>query len=364
MPIDTLVFLKKHLQVSIKIVLIMMAIWITDCTSTLPKEEFPTIDSTFVVPHTPEAYVSAVILPDGKYLTLDNLTQIELQSGEISRPFDTYLSEEWQNSHHIDRMIWSADGRYLILETHLTGSVLPPVDGLVYIIDTQDQTVSDSLDVGPILTGSPFGERILADPQKLTFAFWQVYDINTRDAIAGTSEIHSIEKEKVGGSQAFLWSQKLNLPIAAIVQINPINFSGNVDKQEVGINLIFSDENGVLQEDFSSYSSKFVSLPPDNIVSAIFDPSGEYLLIAQWKCSGSASKQCSLYPGKEYFDNIVDTAFILLRWRTGEEQELIRLSEIDPHNVVAQDIEWSADGSTILVWRKDAPPVVLKIKYP
>jgi hypothetical protein len=53
----------------------------------------------------------------------------------------------------------------------------------------------------------------------------------------------------------------------------------------------------------------------------------------------------------------------LVRWRTQERQELIRLSEIDPEHVVAYgDMAWSADGSTIFISRKDAQPIVIKLK--
>jgi len=156
----------------------------------------------------------------------------------------------------------------------------------------------------------------------------------------------------------------LNIPIAEVSQINPVNFSGTTAPQEVGINLLLGNENGEIESDFSSYVRKFVSSPPDNIVDAKFDPTGEFILIVQWKCSQSDIEQCSLYPGKEYFDNIIDTALILIHWRTGEQKELIRLSQIDTQSVIANYSEWSVDGSTIFISRKDAQPIVLKVKYP
>lgn len=334
------------------------------CTSFSPTSAFPMIQSTFISPYILKPYAHAILTPNGKYLTINDLTQVELSTGMTSRPFDRYISEEWQNAYHVDNMIWLPDGKYLIVATHLVGSTLPPIKDLVFIIDTQTQTISEPLNIGPILYGSPFGEKILAKPLKMASVFWQVYDVNIRSLVSLPSETVNPEKEQTGGTAQFLWSRITNMPVAVIDWRDPINAGGTIAAQEVGITLSFGGENGELNYNFSSYTKNFVSTPPDNIVSAIFDPRGEYILIVQWKCSKNDSNQCSLYPGKEYFNNITDTALILVNWRTGVQEELIRLSQIDPLNVVAQYADWSVDGSTILVWRKDAPPIVLKIKYP
>ncbi len=334
------------------------------CTSFASTSAFPIVQSTFISPSILKPYAHTVLTPDGKYLTIGDLTQVELSTGMVNRPFDGYLSKEWQNTYFIDNMIWSPDGKYLTVETHLGGSALPPVNNLVFIIDTQTQTISEPLEIGPILYGSPFGERILANSLTTIFGFWQVYDENMRNLVPMPSETVNPEKEQTGGSAMLLWNRATNMPVAVIDWRDPINAGGTTAAQEIGITLSFGNENGELDYDFSSYTKKFASMPPDNIIYAIFDPKGEYILIVQWKCSENDSNQCSLYPGKEYFNNITDTALILVNWRTGEQQELIRLSQIDPLNVIAQYADWSADGRTILVWRKDASPIVLKIKYP
>ena len=117
---------------------------------------------------------------------------------------------------------------------------------------------------------------------------------------------------------------------------------------------------GIIKSDKIVYESQ----PPDNVVDVIFDPSGDYLVLTQWKCDPNDPRQCSQYPDAYYTNSVMDTVILLVNWRTGEQKELFRLSDIVPDHLIGSYTTWSMDGSTLLLWRQDAPPVVLKISYP
>lgn len=319
---------------------------------------FPSVESMYVSPYALESTDFPALSPDGASLTLSDFTNIDLQSGTESRPFDAYIPADWHRAYH--QIQWSPEQTQFAVEASTSDSGLS-LDNPVFVIDTKSQQLSELSGIREIYQWSPFGKRLLGKP-KQTF-FWQVYDLDQQSFIPLPFEGVNPAKEKnVKGAGMFLWNGKLNIPIAEISQINPVNFSGVIAPQEVGVNSLLGNKNGEIESDFSSYVKKFVSSPPDNIVDAKFDPTGEFILVVQWKCSQSDIKQCSLYPSKEYFGNITDTALILIRWHTGEQKELIRLSQIDTQSVIANYAEWSADGSTIFISRKDALPIVLKVK--
>jgi hypothetical protein len=291
---------------------------------------------------------------------VSDFTNIDLQSGTQSRPFDAYIPADWNKTYH--QIYWSPEQNQLIAETS-TSSPDFSLSNPVFLLDIKSQQINELSGINEIYQWSPFGKRLLGKPRQVNLPFWQVYDLDQQSFVSLPSERFDLSKEKnVGGAWIYLWSKELNVPIAEIRQINPVNFTGDTVPQEVGINLLLGNKNNEIESDFSSYAKKFTSLPPDNIVDAKFDPTGEFILVVQWKCSQSDVKQCSLYPGKEYFGNITDTTLILIRWRTSEQKELIRLSQIDTQSVIANYAEWSTDGSTIFISRKDASPLVVKVK--
>jgi len=337
--------------------LIIMLI-LTGCT----KSTFPTVEHTFISPYIPNLNLFAALTPDGNYLTLSDFSQIALKNGEENYPFDDYISQEWQSSHAIKGLKWSSDGQYLAITTSILTSN-PAILNPVYVIDTKNYSISSELNIAPFLSWSPFNnEYILANLPDSKGIKQSVYSVKNWTPIS-SKVTNSENNVNFGGAGYFLWSRQLNLPIARIDWRDPINFAGGTETQEVGL-VTFMSKNGEIEWDYSTHIKKYTSSPPDNAINAIFDPSGKYILILQWKCSANGTHQCSLYPDKKYFNNIIDTALILVDWQTGEQKELIRLSKIDPINFVGLNTEWSSDGSTVLVWRKDASPIVLKIKYP
>lgn len=103
----------------------------------------------------------------------------------------------------------------------------------------------------------------------------------------------------------------------------------------------------------------------------IFDPTGEYILVAieERILPPTPAQELTLQQKYEYYYDskyVKDTILMLVRWRTKEHIELLRLSQYGQvqNYAISSDMSWSADGSTIFVPRRNAPPLVLKIKYP
>ena len=98
---------------------------------------------------------------------------------------------------------------------------------------------------------------------------------------------------------------------------------------------------------------------PNRVVSWVMDPTGRYVLLVVWE-------RTAVPTGEREFstDYVTDSVLLLIDWRTKTSREWLRLSDSDTSRIVARDVAWSADGSTVLVPRQDAPPLVLKVKYP
>lgn len=104
---------------------------------------------------------------------------------------------------------------------------------------------------------------------------------------------------------------------------------------------------------------------------SIFDPTGEYILVAVEERTHPPTPAQEMTPQQKYeyyYDSayVNDTVLMLVHWRTKEHVELLRLSQygqVQSHAILS-DMSWSADGSTIFIPRKNEPPLVLKMKYP
>ncbi|RME57475.1 hypothetical protein D6779_08605, partial [Candidatus Parcubacteria bacterium] len=109
--------------------------------------QFPSVEKAYVVPQTDIAYrffgVSSLALsPDGQSLTLEDLTQIQLETGIGSHPFDNYKLLSPKIILHSRPLRWSPDGRYLAATYFNDDRVHPNANHYpIYIYDTQTQTV-------------------------------------------------------------------------------------------------------------------------------------------------------------------------------------------------------------------------------
>lgn len=312
----------------------------------IEKDKFPALERWYVSSVVLDNLDAFALSPDGKAVIDASFYETNLETGKRTRKFGpsevSGLLYEWGGSGGL--MGWSVDGRYLAA----TQMVLAPdstiLDRPVVIIDTQTNTARyykgafngwSAVNSERFLTNN-WTPTNLSDGSEVT-TFW------------GTRDFRKVE---VKGNENFLWSVQENLPIAYFTW-RPLASSETGEH----VNKIVSYDKGeTIQVEI--YTEK----PLQRTISAIFDPTGQYALLTLWERSEIPPEGNDEIFGKF----VVDTVLIVVDWRKGEYRELFRLSSLGDGNVVALPAKtaWSADGSTIFVARKDAPAVVLKVKYP
>ncbi|MBK9780591.1 MAG: hypothetical protein IPP55_11160 [Anaerolineales bacterium] len=248
---------------------------------------------------------------------------------------------------------WSFDGEHLgIPAKHFSpyaGNLEYP-EPVYYVFNLQDSTYKRfdfwAKSFSPFDSNQIFNENgVFNTKDGTTIPFPPDFDFRREQEFGVTSHYLS-----------YLWSKSLGVPVA---QTSTLPRDATLkDDVEVVIESFVSKSPYLPAY---TISTGFISKRPNQLSSGLlFDPTGEYILISEWQCHESPTP-CSITPF--HADNVYDTVLTLVRWRTQERQELIRLSEIDPGHVVAYGyMAWSADGSTIFISRKDASPIVLKLK--
>jgi len=342
-------FPKKLLQI-----LIMLAFSISGCQ--FSSNKFPTIVETFVSPASlsdarPNYGFDYVLSYDGKSIWRSSLVKVDLASGELDRTFIDSISLNYQGGATIlpfgRAFGWSMDERYLATTSQDVETQNDVIHRFVYLTDTQEKTVTKINDLESFIQWSPINDEIMfASSQQA-----HVWDMINASPIPQWQAKDFMQSSELVGNRNWLWDKELNLPIAYIdFRQATENTTENVGQYEFGI---------------SSYDppNKYTYWKPVLSLNvwgrAIFDPTGQYILISYGEPADISNTQ---EQGNDI--EIKDTVLLLINWRTQETKELLRLSSFDPQHVIATDIAWSGDGSTILVLRKDISPLVLKIEYP
>jgi hypothetical protein len=326
---------------------------LTSCTS-----PFPSVVSIDISPFAWGANVERdrayALAPDGSSLIFKDLTQINLLTGKESYPFEDYT---YQTPTLNPRPIsWSIDGRYLAVlgwRNSSTSSLAP-----IYLFDTQNRSVSQlGADIQTSLVWSPFENHTFIAATSKGYFLFKIDDPTpvSIDTIVDYTQYHEFGGTSEAG--AMLWSKELGHPVSALLWIPPPK-SNELEPtmQELYLGSYSPTHYG--EEKNLTYTG--YSISGEKMLNWRFDPTGEYVLIAEWECAEEKPGQCD----SKYSEYVTDTVFTLIRWRTQERQELFRLSSIDPQHVSAYDFVWSSDGSTLIVGRKDASTVLLRIKYP
>lgn len=322
---------------------------------------FPELDSYYVSPF--ELTHDEVLLGAGKALSPDgesmavalngSLDLVSLRTGER-----TDIAERtgvWDLSYSNkdvteNFLTWSTDGRYLgIRANHYESTSVSAVSQAFYVLDMMENTAT-RYDLWAS-EFSPFDANHV-------YAKKGVYNLIDGTTIPFSSDFDfGQEKNFRSTAPGVLWSKSLGVPVAGFGTL-PLGTSVDADREVIIESFNPTDPGN------SKYSIPigFTLKKPNQGVGLLFDPTGEYVLIVEWQCSQADQKQCSLAPELST-NGVQDTVLTLVHWRTKKQQELIRLSAIDPENVVAYGyMAWSADGSTIFISRKDASPIVLKLK--
>lgn len=344
--------------------LILISGILIGCKPQLPSVEkaYPVLQTD--VQHKFSTLSTLALSPDGQSLGLENLTQIQLETGNDSRPFDNYtMSPDLIQGIYSGPLGWSPDGRYLAATYFNDDRIHPNANHYpIYIYDTKNQTVFKANDLAsgfqqwsPFNTGNYFAGN-------LSTGDWGVFNIADSRVILLDKNIDFRQEKELSATDYYLWSKQLDIPVAWLGGFPVIDENGK--------------ETGKFQLSIDSFSTPMnyenptyrvlVAIPPvNNLIAATFDPTGTYILTLQLECDKDIEIPCLTFT-KSDTSNITDSILTVINWKTGEQKELYRLSWIDNQNVVASlwSLSWSADGSTIVIGRKDSSPVVLRLSYP
>jgi hypothetical protein len=278
------------------------------------------------------------------------LDLVDLHTGKRTAVGDKTLwdVERTHNDILTEIVTWSFDGRYLgILAEHYEPTISVNRAGYAfYTLNMEDNSVKRYADLRATRF-SPFNSYQVTSDKG-------IYNLNdgTTTPLSPDYDFRQ-EKEFRATNNDMLWSKNLNVPVALLGSFP------NPDNGDFGIALESYNNVDPVHPKFYIPISLTVQYP-NQFAKILLDATGEYVLALEWQCSDSQTL-CSDDPS--FPNNVHDTVLTIIRWRTGEQKELIRLSEIDPEHVVAYGyMAWSADGGTIFISRKDASPIVLKVK--
>lgn len=345
--------------------LLLVSVFLSGC-----KPEFPSVEKAYVVPQTDTGYrffgVSGLALsPDGQVLVLEDLTQIQLETGSGSRPFDNYEFPSSEILLHSGPLRWSPDGQYLAITYFNDDRIHPnPNHRPIYIYDTTTETVFKANELASgFQHWSPFGTgNYMAS---IVAKNWAVFNITDSKMITLDKSIDFREEKELRATGNYLWSKGLDIPVAILSVLPTIDENGNSTEAYQTAIISFSNQSNYKTPD---YYVLVPTAPTNNLIDSIFDPTGTYILTLQLECQNDIQIQCSKDGFLSTIDpsNVSDSILTITNWRTGEQKELYRLSQIDAQQHVASrwSLAWSADGSTIIIGREDSSPVVLRLSYP
>jgi hypothetical protein len=194
----------------------------------------------------------------------------------------------------------------------------------------------------------------------MDFPSFQVIPFSSDYPMDYTASTHIV------GSGRYLWDKDRNLPIAELVTecngcldgFDPSypNLSAIQNLKIASIDTTELRKSGKRIEQ-TLLTEEWLSYP----FFPIFDPTGEFVLVpVEIRNQPPTPADRDDYDKSEY---IQDTVIYLIRWRTKEKIEFLRLSNYgSPQHYISAPITWSADGSTILIPRWQATPLVVSVK--
>ena len=292
------------------------------------------------------------LAPDGQAMYDASLRLRDWDTGNVlSNPL-----EDMPTALNIS-MVLSPDGQYMAGWTEIWRRPTNEVEDRRSIVDMDNRSVWEYIDEERDMgfgSWSPDSSRImlmdevtlLTYPEVTILTGWP-HDVDFRDV------------SNVAGDHNYLWDVERNIPIARTYIQEEQNEQGELITRQFGIQSLH-DPNASGDPLFVPYYDLGTA---SVAVEATFDPTGRYVLAAVLEFSEP------LAIGDHFFENPIDTALVLIDWRTGEHVEFFRLSSLDQQNAIVSHrgldaLQWSADGSTIVVPREDAPALLLEVEYP
>ncbi len=340
---------------------------------------FPMVESYYVTPakwdRIPDLFA---LSPDGEYATYPDVGFIQLTTGEESRPHADYKNLNFEGYMGSDGLeAWSPDGRYFTVSTLYDDRTPGANRDPLYIFDNRERTAKKLPDTARLgVWWSPFNtEHFMAQYfYNNEYAGLGIFDTQGSLISLVNEEVDFRNETELRGNGNDLWSKALDRPVASMqtfvsksfLPTNPPFPTPPVERSGLVIGSIYIDS-FAYPMDYEKPKYRFPIMedtPLNGNVGFIFDPTGKYVLLAQWQCADANFTHCT-NDSVMNISNVTDTVFTLLDWRTGEKQEIFRLSKIgDGYVAGSAPVAWSADGSTIIIGRHNSQSVVLKIKYP
>jgi hypothetical protein len=267
---------------------------------------------------------------------------------------------------------WNAPIRLSPNGLYLSGSTDYAGMGIYNIQEEKCYQPKNAYQLNPVESWSPESNRFVLAQSRI------IMEYPTFNQVPYPSD-YPIDFRKVKniyGHHDILWDKETNFPVAEAATgcdgcVFPLD-PGFPNLQAKTYLEIRSLDVPSLRETTNPMRERLLTFDwPTSPYYAIFDPTGEYILVAVEERMLPPTPTQEMIPQQKYgyyYDPkyVKDTVLMLVHWRTKAHIELLRLSRYGQveSNAILSDMSWSADGSTIFVPRRNAPPLVLKIKYP
>jgi len=337
---------------------VLLSTLLTSCQSAKPSP-FPTVSEVIVLTGEGESFGYYATSPDGSAYYSNYGGKTDIQSGKVTL-VDNYVCT--RNGP----IRLSPNERYLAGSNNVTGmGIFDIQEGKCY----QPENLNPN---NPVESWSPESNRFVTAQNRVMMdypSFNQVsypsnYPIDFRKAA------------NIYGSSNILWDKVSNLPIAEVatdcegcILWGDPNFPNLQSKAYLEIRSL---DVPALRASTTPIRERLLTFDwITGVFYPIFDPTGEYILVAVEERTLPPTLTQELTPQQKYdyyYDPkyVKDTVLMLVRWRTREHIELLRLSQYGQvqNYSIASDMSWSADGSTIFVPRRNASPLVIRLKYP
>ena len=315
--------------------------------------QWPRIREVFVAPQVRLEYgrVDAYSLsPDGGRLIDALFYEYDLRTGMLlGRRFGEVQGLKYGWGGGGGYMGWSVDGRYFAATQIVYDEQGMVEDKPVVVIDTQTHTARYY--PGPFRGWSGVNsDRLLIGASLLDRQTGRFLDLPEPSP--------DFQQGEVRGYGSLLWNVEQNVPVG-VVTADPPYIGAEAEKARVQQRWLYIENWATREVRVPLYQEGRL----ERVVGWDFDPTGQFVLLMVWERSQLPEDRDEI--SGQY---VVDTKLVVVDWRTEEQQELYRLSDVGDGQVVGigwmSTWHWSADGSTIIIPRKDGSVVVLKVDYP
>lgn len=337
---------------------VLLSILLSSCQAKKPVS-FPMISEVMVLDREGESFGDYAVSPDGLSYYSNYGGKVDIHSGKVV-PVDNYVCT--RNGP----IRLSPNERYLAGSNNFTGM------GIYDIKEEKCYQPENAYELNPVESWSPESNRFILAQRRIIMDFPSFNQVPYPPNYPFDFRLFT----NIYGHNNILWDKNTNFPIAeaatgcdgCVYGTDP-NFPNLQAKTYLEIRSL---DVPTLRETTTPIRERLLTFDWITGVSyPIFDPTGEYILVAVEERILPPTPTQEMTPQQKYdyyYDPkyVKDTVLMLVHWRTKEHIELLRLSQygqVQSHAILS-DMSWSADGSTIFVPRRNAPPLVLKVKYP